>query len=126
LARILIVEDDRPFAEALIAMLRLEGHELLAADNAEEGIRLGLAQHPDVVVADWMLKDDLHGGEVCRRIRVGCPHTKAIIMTGHPTLAAAASRWCMCIETVVEKPFRKEQIIEAINQALSGMLQETT
>ena len=126
MARILIVEDDRPFAEALTAMLRLEGHEVLAADNADEGIRLGLVQHPDVVVADWMLKDDLHGGEVCRRIHVACPRAKAIIITGYPTVAAQASRWCACIEAVVEKPFRKEKIIEAINQALSAILQGTT
>jgi CheY-like chemotaxis protein len=65
----------------------------------------------------------MHGGDVCRRIRVDCPHAKAIIMTGCPTVAARASCWCGCIETVVEKPFRKETIIKAINQALSDLLQ---
>ena len=127
MARILIVEDDRPFADALASTLRLEGHEVLAADNADEGIRLGVAQRPDVVIADWMLKNDLHGGEVCRRIRADRPHTKTIIITGYPdAVSAQIGRWRASIEAVVEKPFHKEQIIEAIDRALSSAMETTT
>ena len=68
MARVLIVEDDRPFADALAFAFRLEGYEVLEAATADEGIRIGLAHYPDIIIADWMLRSDLHGGEVCRQI----------------------------------------------------------
>jgi DNA-binding NtrC family response regulator len=119
LAKILIVEDDQPFADALAFTLRLEGHEVLVAGTADEAIRLGLAQRPDVVVADWMLKNDLHGGQVCRRIHSACPQVKTIIMTGYLDAVREAGQWSEYRETVIEKPFHKKDILEVINQALS-------
>jgi DNA-binding response OmpR family regulator len=127
MSRILIVEDDQPFAEALALTLRLGGHDVLVAVDADDGIQLGLAYHPDVVIADWMLKNDLHGGEVCRRIRADRPHTKTIIITGYPdAVSAQIGRWRASIEAVVEKPFHKEQIIEAIDRALSSAMEIAT
>ena len=76
MARILIVEDDRPFAAALASSLRRAGHDVSVAASAEEGIELGLTGRPDVVIADWMLGGNLHGGEVCRRILAACLSVK--------------------------------------------------
>ncbi len=119
MAQILIVEDDSPFADALAFMLRLEGHDVLVAVSADEGIRLGLAHRPDVVIADWMLKSNLHGGEVCRRIHAVCPSVKTLIMTGYLDVVPEVGRWSEYGETVIRKPFHKEDILDAVNRALS-------
>ena len=50
MARVLIVEDDRPFADALAFAFRLEGYEVLDAATADEGVRLGLAHYPDLLL----------------------------------------------------------------------------
>jgi len=118
-ARILIVEDDRSFADVLAFTLRLEGHEVSAAVSADEGIQFGLAHRPDVVIADWMLGNDLHGGEVCRRIQTACPLVKSIIMTGYLDIVSKLGRWSDYGEMVLEKPFHKEEILEAVKRALS-------
>jgi DNA-binding response OmpR family regulator len=120
MGQILIVEDDRPFAEALALMLRLERHEVLIAVSADEGVRLGLAQRPDVVIADWMLKNKLDGGEVCRRIRDVCPPVKCIVVTGYLDLLPEIARRCPHLEAVITKPFHKEDIVKAVNRASSG------
>ena len=119
MARILIVEDDRPFADVLALALRLAGHNVLVAASADEGIRLGLAHRPDVVIADWMLNGDLHGGDVCRRIRAACPAVKTIVMTGYLDIVPEVGRWSEYGETIMRKPFHKEDILEAVNRALS-------
>ena len=119
MAQVLIVEDDQPFADALASMLRLEGHDVSVAFTAHGGIQLGIAHRPDVVIADWMLKHDLHGGDVCRRIRAAYPQVKSIIITGYPDVVPKVNRWSECTETIIEKPFHKERILEAVNQALS-------
>jgi DNA-binding response OmpR family regulator len=118
MARILIVEDDWPFADALACALRPAGHEVLVAASAEEGIHCGLTHCPDVVIADWMLGSDLHGGEVCRRIRTACPSVKTIIMTAYLHGASEVERWSEYAETLLEKPFHQEAILEAVNRAL--------
>lgn len=120
MSRILIVEDDRPFAEVLAFALRLEGHDVLVAVTADEGVRLGLASRPDLIVADWMLRSELHGGEVCQRIHAACPWVKTIIITGYADVVAQAERWCPRVQAVLEKPFHTEEIIQTVNRALSG------
>jgi DNA-binding response OmpR family regulator len=120
MARVLIVEDDRPFADVLAYAFQLEGHEVLVAVTADEGIRLGLMHYPDVIIADWMLRSDLHGGEVCQRIHAACPLVKAIIITGCSDIVSQAARYCQCVTAVVEKPFHTEEIIQAVNGALSA------
>ena len=119
MARILIVEDNQSFVEALVFTLQLEGHEVWSAASADEGIRSGLAHCPDLVIADWMLGSELHGHEVCRRIQSVCPLAKSIIMTGYVDLMSRSGAWPDSGETVIKKPFHKEEIVEAINRALS-------
>jgi DNA-binding response OmpR family regulator len=119
MARILIVEDDWPFADALASALRLAGHDVSVAVSAEEGIEIGLADRPDVVITDWMLGGKLHGGEVCRRIRAACPLVKTIIVTGYLDGVPEVEQWREYAETLLEKPFHQEAILEAVNRALS-------
>jgi two-component system, chemotaxis family, CheB/CheR fusion protein len=114
MARILIVEDDRPFADALTLALRPEGHEIAVALTAEQGIKLGLSRPPDVVIADWKLGGELHGGEVCRRLRAACPRLRAIVVTGYPDTVSEE------VETLLLKPFHKEAILEAVARELSA------
>jgi DNA-binding NtrC family response regulator len=120
MAQILIVEDDRPFADSLAMTLRLEGHEMLVAANAHEGIRLGLTHRPAVVISDWMLRNNLHGGEVCGQIRDACPSAKCIIMTGYLDALPEIARQCEHLEAVIAKPFHKEDILAAVHRALAG------
>jgi DNA-binding response OmpR family regulator len=119
MARILIIEDERPLADLLAGILEREGHEVLAAANAAEGIGQAMAHRPDVVIAAWMLKDRVHGGEAACRIRTACPHVKIIIITGHLEVALRARSWCDCINEVLEKPFHSERLVAAVRRLLS-------
>jgi two-component system response regulator RegX3 len=119
MARILIVEDNQSFVDALVFTLQLEGHEVWSAISADEGIQSGLIHRPDVVIADWMLGSEMHGREVCRRIQSACPLVKSILMTGYVDLMSEVDGWPDSGEAVLEKPFHKEKIVDAINRALS-------
>ncbi len=99
--------------------LQAEGHEVWSAVTADEGIQAGLAHCPDVVIADWMLGSELHGREVCRRIQSACPLAKSIIMTGYVDLVSKFDAASDAGEPVIEKPFHKEEIVDAVNRALS-------
>ena len=118
MARILIVEDETSLANLLAGILKREGHEVLVAANAADGIELGVGNEPDLIIADWLLKSRIHGGEMSRRIHTACPHVKTIIITGHPEVASRARSWCECIDEVIEKPFHIERILRAVRRIL--------
>ncbi len=88
------------------------------ANNADEGVRIGLVARPEVVIADWLLRSAMNGGEVCRRIRAAWPRIKTIIITGHQELVSEAGRCCSHAGAVIAKPFHKEEILDAVQAAL--------
>jgi DNA-binding response OmpR family regulator len=118
MARILIIEMNPSFADVLACTLRVEKHDVVVANTAAEGIRLGVAGRPDVVVTAWSLRGDVHGGEVCRRIRAVSPRTKAVIITGRDEFIALAKKYCRCAVAVLAKPFHREDLLGAVRKAL--------
>lgn len=118
MVRILIVEDDQPFADVLAFAIRLEGHDVMVAFSAEDGIETGLTRRPDIVIADWMLGGGMHGGHVCRRIRAAWPSVKTVVMTGYVESASGIGRWCDFAEMFLAKPFHKEAILGIVNRTL--------
>ena len=70
-----------------------------------------------MLVADWMLGNDVDGIEVAQVLRAGLPHLGVILMTGHPcevveTKAAAAG-----ISPVLAKPIELAELARAIEGA---------
>jgi len=70
MAYLLVVDDDQEFAEAVVAVLQEDGHEV-AMEHGPEGAmaRLG-EQLPDGIVLDVMFPENPSGGfELAREIR---------------------------------------------------------
>lgn len=70
--RILVVEDEESYREALQAGLRKEGYEIELAADGLEGLRRFTEHPPDLVLLDLMLPG-MSGTEVCRRMREIAP-----------------------------------------------------
>ena len=66
--KLLIVEDERQIRESLNDFFHLQGYDVLAAGTGDEGLRLGLAEKPDLILLDIMLPG-MHGYDVCRNLR---------------------------------------------------------
>lgn len=66
--KILLVDDD-PVARRIHAMLlRIQGHDVLEANDGELAWQLVEESHTSLVVSDWMMPN-LSGVDLCRRIR---------------------------------------------------------
>jgi DNA-binding response OmpR family regulator len=120
MARILIVEDDRFFAEALAGTLEWAGHEVAVAGGGDEGVRRGEGYRPDVLIAVWCLKGDVDGGEVCRRVEAACPAVRAVMITAHQERVFEAAHCSECVEAVLVKPFHKNEILDAVRRVTAG------
>ncbi len=65
---ILIIEDEQPIRRFLKASLSNEGYRISEANLGEQGLRMALAQPPDLVILDLGLPD-LDGQDVLKRLR---------------------------------------------------------
>ena len=68
MTRILVVEDEESFRDALSYMLRKEGFEVVLAENGPSALEEFDRHGADLVLLDLMLPG-LSGTEVCRAIR---------------------------------------------------------
>ena len=65
---ILLVEDDRKLARAMVAMFEEDEHGVDVAHDGERGLELGLEHPYDVIVLDLMLPR-MDGYKVCRALK---------------------------------------------------------
>ena len=66
--RVLIVDDDPHFVDAISHILKANGYEVLAASNGEEGVKSAKALLPDVILLDVILPDK-DGFSVCYELK---------------------------------------------------------
>ncbi|MFT4262834.1 MAG: response regulator transcription factor [Nocardioides sp.] len=68
MTRVLVVEDEESYSEALSYMLRKEGFEVAIAENGTDALKEFDRNGADIVLLDLMLPG-IPGTEVCRQIR---------------------------------------------------------
>ena len=68
-AKILVVDDDPDFREAMTAILKSASYEVLTAGDAAEGKRKILDERPDLILLDIMMDSVFDGFSVCHAIR---------------------------------------------------------
>ena len=80
MTRVLVVEDEESYSDALAYMLRKEGFDVSLAATGPDAIAEFERTGADIVLLDLMLPG-MPGTEVCRRIRPGAGqrHVKAFL-----------------------------------------------
>ena len=123
LPRIGLVEDEERLQKALAKILEQSNYKVLTADTAEEGIRMVLDEHPDVLLLDVNLPDDT-GWSVLRglaRKGVTCRTLPTIVISaGQPSQRRIEEFRPMAF---LPKPFPMDALKRLIAEALAG---ETT
>lgn len=89
-ARILVVEDDLPHAEALQAVLEAEGYEVELADSTDAALDRLRARPFDLVLTDLKL-GERDGLELLREARRILPDLSIFLITGHGSVETAVA-----------------------------------
>ena len=119
MAKILVVEDEVSYCDSLAIILSRAGHEVCIARSSRQGIRKGIAHGPDLVITDWMLKSDLHGGQVAEQIRAVHPRAKIIVITGYMDVVRLVEESYKFVAEVIQKPFHATEILEVAERVLA-------
>jgi CheY-like chemotaxis protein len=88
------MEDERPVREGLAVLLRVDGYDVHGAASGPEALQFARGGlHPDVLIVDFKLGEDMNGAEVAEQIR-GIPgYTPPVIMlTGSRSTVACDAR----------------------------------
>ena len=82
---VLCIDDETNILNALKRLLRRAGHNVLTADNGEDGLALLDEHEVDVIISD-MRMPNMTGDEVLRRAAERSPDTARILLTGYADL----------------------------------------
>lgn len=120
ITRVLIVDDEPSYRDYLERFLQREGYEVLTAATGEEALRLGKTFRPSVILADWMLRDHIHGLDVAVRLRRDAPEIRILLMTGFPSSEVRVEAERAKVFRFLEKPFSLDEIALAMREATRG------
>ena len=115
-ARLLIVDDEEQFAEALSARLSMRNYEVMTSLTGEDAIEKIKNYNFDVVILDVRLPG-IEGTEVMREIKNQKPLTEIIMLTGHGTVEMAIEGMKLGAFDFLMKPCETEDLTEKINKA---------
>ncbi|MCK5226789.1 MAG: response regulator [Desulfobulbaceae bacterium] len=121
MAIILIADDDPPIRELLQRILENQGHTVVTFSNGKGIFDFLKKEKADLVITDLIMPDK-EGLETIRELQQTHPEIKVIAMSGggrdkpddylNMALAFGAGK-------ALTKPFTKQEVISAINEALS-------
>jgi putative two-component system response regulator len=66
--KVLVIDDHSSSRMTAVALLSVEGYEVLEADSGSKGLELVLESNPDLILLDVMMPG-MDGFEVCRRLK---------------------------------------------------------
>jgi DNA-binding response OmpR family regulator len=87
--RLLIIDDDEGVTQTFAGILRLEGHQVRTAMNAQDGLREAEVFHPDAIILDLRMPL-VNGLGFLYRLRERDEHVPVTIITGDATLSEEA------------------------------------
>jgi two-component system alkaline phosphatase synthesis response regulator PhoP len=115
--RILIVDDEPEMVRGLSDNLRFEGYETLVATSGADGLRLALAEAPDLILLDVMMPR-MSGWEVCRELRRRGADTPIIMLTARGEEADRVHGLELGADDYVTKPFSLRELLARVRAVL--------
>ena len=115
-ARLLIVDDEDQFVEALSERLSMRDYDVTTVQTGEDAIEKITNYNFDVVILDVRLPG-IDGTEVLREIKNLKPLTEVIMLTGHGTVEIAIEGMKLGAFDFLMKPCETEELTVKIEKA---------
>ena len=117
MAKILVIDDQRPIRSTLKDILEMEGHTVSLAEDGAKGVETFTAEKPDLVLTDIKMPA-MDGMEVLAKImetKADCP---VIMISGHGDIDTAVE----CIKRgaydFIQKPLDLNRLLITVKNAL--------
>ena len=125
--RLLIVDDDQDFVEAVACYMEAHGYTVLRARNGAEGVRLAKLERPDLILMDIMMNERTEGFFTIQEIRRD-PALKSVpifvissFCTRLPDFEIPSSGGWLTHDMFFAKPVDTAQLLERIRQRVGAV-----
>ena len=119
MAKILIVDDERPIRETISICLKRDGHDILEADNPASALMLLNEEEPALIISDICM-EGIDGLTFLESIR-GNPRTRSIpfiLITAYPTIENMMKGNECAADGFLSKPFTLDSLRKTVRNRL--------
>ncbi len=111
--RVLVVEDERSLADAIVRGLRREGLAVDVAYDGSEGHEMALVTRYDVVVLDRDLPG-VHGDQICADLVASGALTRVLMLTASGSVADRVEGLQLGADDYLPKPFAFDELVARV------------
>ena len=115
LKNVLIVDDDQKLLKMLRRTLIYEGYDVVTATDGRGALETIYAQHPDVVILDWMMPE-LDGLDVLTALRDDENEIPVLMLTAKGQSKDRDLALALGANAYLTKPFSNSEMVETLNR----------
>lgn len=116
--KIIVIDDDQAFVEALKLYLEDQGFQVLAALNGRDGMELFRGAAVDVAIVDMHLPD-LEGVKIVREARRQSPDTSLVLISSDDSPETLQKCRQAKIHRLMLKPLLPRELLAVVSEAIS-------
>jgi CheY-like chemotaxis protein len=125
--KVLMIDDDPEFVEAISNLLDAKGYDVDSANNGKDGIEKARQMKPDIILLDVMMTTKSEGFDVARQIHEDDQINKIpiVMLTGVrkemnlPFGFEPDEEW-LPVKKVLEKPVKPEALLSTIEEHIGS------
>jgi DNA-binding NtrC family response regulator len=121
--KLLIVDDETRFLNAIAQRLTKRGFDVRTAENGRDAIQLARSEKFDIALLDLRMPG-MDGGEVLRVLKEEHQFLEAIILTGHGSLESAVELTKLGAFSYLPKPYELDKLIQVLQEAYQTRLKK--
>jgi CheY-like chemotaxis protein len=120
MALIIVMEDDASTRMLVTSVLRKDGHDVLAAEDGQEGLQLFGPRPPDLIISDVQMPG-MNGFQMLAALRANPAHASipVILLTSLQERAHMRIGMTTGADDYITKPFRPGELREAVAAQLN-------
>ena len=119
--KLLIVDDESRFLEAIATRLRKRGFDVKTATNGADAIALARNEKFDIALLDLKMPG-MDGSEVLRVLKQEHKFLEAVILTGHGSLESAVELTKLGAFGYLPKPYELDKLLATLKEAYEARL----
>lgn len=113
--KILVIDDEAPLRQLILAALRTKGFAGLEAENGQVGVEMARSHLPDLVLCDVMMpRMDGYATVAALRNEPATAVIPIVLMTGRPDNAGMRQGMTMGADDYLPKPFSIEELLATV------------
>ncbi len=117
--KILVIDDETQIVDLIQLMLREVGHEVIACSNSEQALDVIKNEDFDLVLTDLGMPG-ISGWDIAKAVKDKDHGIPVVLMTGWGAGYEGKDLSDKCVDEVISKPFRLQNILNVISKLFPG------